>query len=97
MRSRYAAFATGNSDHLFRTWHPKTRPSGAIDTGNGWTGLTIIDVVDGGEEDTTGIVEFIAHNVDGDMRERSRFAKRAGRWFYLDVIDLDFTDLELPS
>ncbi|WP_270973574.1 YchJ family metal-binding protein [Trueperella sp.] len=28
MRSRCSAFATGNSAHLFRTWHPRTRPSG---------------------------------------------------------------------
>lgn len=91
MRSRYAAFATGNSDHLFRTWHPTTRPAGDIHTGQGWIGLDIVEVVDGGEEDTTGIVEFIAHNINGDMRERSRFAKRAGRWFYLDAIDLDLS------
>lgn len=89
MRSRYSAFAVGNSEHLFRTWHPKTRPAGDIGTGDGWTGLTIVDVVDGGENDSTGIVEFIAHNVDGDMHERSRFEKRAGRWFYLDAEFVD--------
>ena len=26
MRSRYTAFVVGDGDHLFRTWHPSTRP-----------------------------------------------------------------------
>ena len=26
MRSRYAAYVLGRSDHVFRTWHPRTRP-----------------------------------------------------------------------
>lgn len=85
MRSRYSAFATGNSEHLYRTWHPRTRPTGPIDTGDGWLGLTIVEVVDGTELDSTGVVQFVAHNATGDMRERSRFEKRGGRWLYLDA------------
>ena len=27
MRSRYTAFAVGDVDHLWRTWHPRTRPA----------------------------------------------------------------------
>ena len=27
MRSRYTAYAMGSGDHLFRTWHPRTRPA----------------------------------------------------------------------
>ncbi|WP_369805756.1 YchJ family metal-binding protein [Mycobacterium sp. 1165178.9] len=27
MRSRYSAFAYGDSGYLFRTWHPRTRPA----------------------------------------------------------------------
>ena len=26
MRSRYSAYALGDLDYVFRTWHPKTRP-----------------------------------------------------------------------
>lgn len=84
MRSRYSAFVTGNVDHLFRTWHPRTRPQDLFDTGTGWLGLEILDVVGGAQGDETGIVEFIAKNTAGDQHERSRFQKRAGRWFYLD-------------
>ena len=38
----------------------------------------------GGEGDETGEVEFRAHHRHGVMHERSRFARRAGRWFYVD-------------
>lgn len=85
MRSRYSAFATGDVDHLFRTWHPRTRPTEELRPAGGWTGLEIVDVVDGAEGDSTGIVEFIARNEHGDLHERSRFERRAGRWFYLDA------------
>lgn len=82
MRSRYSAFAVGNSDHLFRTWHPRTRPTEQIETRQGWLGLEIVDVVAGGVDDDAGIVEFIARYEGGQMRERSRFTKRGGRWLY---------------
>ena len=47
MRSRYTAFALGDADHLWRTWHPRTRPP-AVEAGRlEWTGLEVLDVVDG--------------------------------------------------
>lgn len=87
MRSRYTAFALGRPEHLWRTWHPVTRPP-EVDPGDaGWTGLTIIDVVDGGPDDRSGVVEFEAHFVDRDgpaaLHERSRFERRGGRWVYV--------------
>jgi SEC-C motif domain protein len=30
MRSRYSAFAVGRADHLFRSWHPRTRPDEVV-------------------------------------------------------------------
>ena len=42
-----------------------------------WTALEIIDA----GEDT---VEFRARHSAGTLHERSRFERRAGRWFYLD-------------
>ena len=90
MRSRYSAFATGNEDHLFRTWHPRTRPEPPYAVpGTQWLGLRIIEVVDGGPDDTHGVVEFETRWRDestgrtGTMVERSQFEKRAGRWFYV--------------
>lgn len=71
--------------HLWRTWHPKTCPAQvAVDASTNWTGLEILEIRDGGPEDDTGTVEFVASYDGGELRERSRFAKRGGRWFYLD-------------
>ena len=49
MRSRYSAFALGLEDHLFRTWHPRTRPAGPFTSGGlVWRGLTVLRTEDGG-------------------------------------------------
>ena len=46
MRSRYAAYAVADLDHVFRTWHPRTRPEAIEpDPTLTWTGLTILEVV----------------------------------------------------
>ncbi|WP_055400041.1 MULTISPECIES: YchJ family protein [unclassified Mycobacterium] len=90
MRSRYSAFAHRNADYLFRTWHPRTRPADvAVDPNITWTGLDVLDVVAGGPNDDSGEVEFAARFESGGrmgaLHERSRFERRAGRWFYLDA------------
>ncbi|MEE9242980.1 MAG: YchJ family metal-binding protein [Mycobacterium sp.] len=84
MRARYSAYAVGDCDYLWRTWHPRTRPNNVADAGLVWTRLEIIDSVAGGPGDDSGEVEFRAHYRDGVLHERSRFSSRAGRWFYLD-------------
>ncbi|RNI18084.1 YchJ family protein [Flexivirga caeni] len=86
MRSRYTAYVYGNREHLWRTWHPKTRPAEvALEPGMRWTGLQILDIRDGGPDDDTGVVEFVAsYDSTGRLHERSRFERRGGRWFYLD-------------
>lgn len=91
MRSRYSAFACGDADYLFRTWHPRTRPAEvAVDPSITWTGLEVSDIVAGGPDDDAGEVEFTARYESagraGSLHERSRFARRAGRWFYLDGV-----------
>ncbi|NJC57814.1 YchJ family protein [Brevibacterium marinum] len=89
MRSRYTAFARNNEDHLFRTWHPKTRPADiGPDAGVTWLGLEILDTVDGMEPDSTGTVHFRTtfrdHLGEHTLEENSSFVRRAGRWVYLD-------------
>lgn len=89
MRSRYSAYAVGALDHVFRTWHPRTRPDDLRpEPGLTWTGLEVMDTEAGGTADDEGVVEFRARYRgpagDGVLHERSRFVRRAGRWVYLD-------------
>jgi SEC-C motif domain protein len=94
MRSRYSAYACGDADYLFRTWHPRTRPADVnLDPCIIWTGLEVIDTAAGGPDDDRGEVEFravfeFAGRADS-LHERSRFERRAGRWFYLDAVTED--------
>ena len=90
MRSRYTAYALGRTDHVFRTWHPRTRPDEvAPDPGVTWTGLEVLATEAGGP-DASGVVEFRAHHRSptgkGSQHEVSRFRREGGRWFYVDGI-----------
>ena len=66
----------------------KTRPAELTETGLTWTGLAIVVIADGRPGDESGEVEFRAHYLEnrrsGTLHERSRFAVRARRWFYVD-------------
>lgn len=89
MRSRFTAYAVADLDHVFRTWHPRTRPAQVPPTpGINWNILEVLHTEAGGEEDDQGVVEFIARftlaGKKGAMHESSRFERRAGRWFYVD-------------
>ena len=87
MRSRYSAFVLGEADHLFRTWHPRTRPEEVhLDPSTRWTGLQVVETQAGGPDDESGVVEFVASFEGGRMQERSTFARRAGRWVYVDGV-----------
>lgn len=85
MRSRFTAFVLGDEDHLFRTWHPRTRPPGPFcHPGTRWTRLEIHEVVEGGASRERGlaspgrglpgqgeaIVEFTAHCTTSDLNGR---------------------------
>ena len=83
MRSRYSAFAVGDSAYLLATWHPSTCPPGLQLGGTRGLRLEVLSA-QGGLFDTEGVVEFVAHHDDGVMRERSRFVREGGRWLYLD-------------
>ncbi len=90
MRSRYSAFVVGDEGHLFRTWHPRTRPADVDLDDTQWLGLRVLDVRAGGASDAEGTVAFAARWVQGGqrgtLRETSHFVRRAGRWFYLDGV-----------
>ena len=89
MRSRYSAFATANAAWLRDSWHPDTRPvDTSVDASVRWIGLKIAATSDGGADDETGTVEFIARCKRGGrahrMHEISRFSRVNGRWVYVD-------------
>ena len=89
MRSRYAAFATGNAQWLQDSWHPDTRPADtSVDTTVRWIGLKIVNVTGGTANDDEGTVEFVARCKRNGrahrMREVSRFARHENNWVYVD-------------
>lgn len=89
MRSRYAAYARHLAGYLLATWHPSTRPAALdLDPAMVWQRLEVVDVVGGGPGEAEGEVEFRARyrqgGATGELHERSRFARRGGRWLYLD-------------
>ena len=95
MRSRYTAYVRRNIDYLVSTHAP---PGGAVDPEAirawaqraRWQGLTILATRAGGALDAEGEVTFEArYSADGKpgvLRERSRFARRDGRWVYVDGV-----------
>ncbi|MGC4808812.1 YchJ family protein [Micromonospora sp. DT233] len=91
MRSRFSAFAVGDTAYLLRSWHPSTRPARLrLDPGQRWTRLDILDTERGGLFDSTGTVAFRAHyrqaGRPGTLTEHSRFTRDDGRWTYLDAL-----------
>ena len=78
MRSRYSAFVLGLADYLWRTWHPRTRPQRVHLDDTVWTGLEIVDVVDGAAifgDDLQELVELGADLalVDGRIHDHHHF------------------------
>jgi len=94
MRSRYTAYVRGAIDHVIETHAAETR--GDVDRDAAlrwsrdtqWLGLEIVATTAGGLTDDAGTVEFIARGVTRGtpfaQRERSRFRRTSGRWFYVD-------------
>lgn len=91
MRSRYSAYVMRNGAYLHRSWHSSTRPnkkSLLTVPPMDWLGLEIVRTEQGGEQDSSGRVEFIARYREGEqtgrLHETSRFVKEGGKWFYVD-------------
>lgn len=89
MRSRYTAWVLERHDYLLATWHPDTRPGSlpAPTPGLRWLGLEVRSAASQGDDAAT--VEFVARSkLDGRahrMREKSRFVREGGRWYYVDA------------
>jgi SEC-C motif-containing protein len=95
MRSRFTAFAVGDSDYLSRSWHPRTRPESLdLDESMRWYRLDIESASKGSLFDSDGEVTFTAfYRVKGSgagtLREHSRFERLDGRWVYVDGVVTD--------
>ena len=94
MRSRYAAFARGQADYLVKTLHPSKRaPHERRDLERSlkhqrWTRLEVLATEGGSMFELSGTVTFAAHydarGQAGVLRERSRFVREDGVWYYVD-------------
>lgn len=88
MRARYSAFAVGNIDFLYNTFHPTTRRFQHRDAiqqwaqENKWKQLNILKA-------TSSTVEFEAHYLDSALQvqihhEKSTFKQQGDLWYYVD-------------
>jgi SEC-C motif-containing protein len=84
MRSRYCAYALGDSGYLRDTWHAEYRPADfEVDSRIRWLGLEIIA---DSEQGDCASVEFEARFLCGGrvdaIHEVSEFLRQGGRWVY---------------
>ncbi len=94
LRSRYSAFVIQNIEYIGKTVHP-TMLHDFDEAGirewsmnSTWLGLEILDTKDGGLEDETGLVHFVAnYENDGEKlahNEVAEFRKKDGLWYFYD-------------
>ena len=94
MRSRYSAFVKTEIDYLCDTIPPDrqekfNRQEAANWSKNSeWEGLEILETSEGGPDDETGTVEFIARFREKEKKvehhEVAQFGKIDGRWYFID-------------
>lgn len=96
MRSRFSAFAVGDTAYLMRSWHSSTRPAHLdLDPEQRWERLEVLATERGGMFETEGSVEFRAHYREGrrtgSLHERSAFSREDGAWVYVGPLSpVDF-------
>lgn len=93
MRSRYSAYAKTEIEYLINTTHqeqmhlynPQTLQKWSENSL--WLKLEIINTKDGGINDSSGQVEFIAHYIEDGIKkthhELSYFKKENGKWYFV--------------
>ncbi len=101
MRSRYTAFANEEIGYLGTSHDPETRHQFEEDQARQWSaksewhGFEVLRTEDGGTDDDTGIVEFVAHYaIDGqtiDHHEISEFRQQDGTWYFRDGREVPVT------
>lgn len=92
MRSRYTAYVEKNFDYLIETTYPDQRHTLDRDDMKNWMdnctwkSLQMGRKEKGRESDKEGVVEFVAHYLEGGERKKhheiSLFRKYKGEWYY---------------
>ncbi|MBN2441559.1 MAG: YchJ family protein [Spirochaetales bacterium] len=92
MRSRYTAYVKKKINYLEITHSADTRKSLSLESTKKWAeeskwlGLEILSTSKGGENDTTGVVEFIAEyeqeGINYSHHETGQFQKIDNKWYY---------------
>ena len=94
MASRYVAYTKCNIDYLVQTLAPKGRSSMDRTAAEKWArsakwqGLEILKTEAGAENDSKGIVEFLAHysigGTEAHHHERAEFERIDDTWYFVD-------------
>lgn len=94
LRARYTSHYLKEAAFIINTTHPDQRTpedEAAYEDwfrNADWTQLEILNIQNGGVNDTQGQIEFIAHFSDNDGSHRhhelSTFKKLNGRWYFYD-------------
>ena len=87
MKSRYSAYAVGDVNYIKKTTHEnspyfldKKEDIEKFCKNEEFLGLEIVEFVDGEKE---AFVTFNAKLRSGELKEKSKFLKENGVWFYL--------------
>lgn len=85
MRSRFSAFALGNSEYLLNSWHPSTRPASLeLDKNEQWLMLNILATGTDWVHFTATFREQAASKEFLVLEEKSQFVQENGHWLYVD-------------
>jgi peptide deformylase len=104
MRSRYSAYAYGNSEYIIKTTDPKNinyqenhalwaKEISERCQNTQFLKLDILEFINGSEEAyVTFVAHFIQNNRPGSIHEKSRFRKIGPQWLYLEGIHSDINE-----
>lgn len=91
MRSRYSAYAQGKVEYIGDTMYGRASKDFNLEAAREWANTVKwmkLEVINSGMDGDKGHVEFIAHFHEGGkanaLHELSEFAKKDGKWFYID-------------
>jgi SEC-C motif-containing protein len=90
MKSRYSAYAIGNTNYILKTTHPnnlnftedETQWKSDIKSFCDNTDFLRLEIIDYNLDENISFVTFKAKLSSGDMVEKSKFLKENGIWLY---------------